>query len=379
MVSRCAWGNTDFAAMDSGDQTTLMTTNAAAVDACGLLMRDLGFAIRGPGLEFPIYVNDTFDWRRTSSSHAEHRRIEDLWLDYRESGLTSGNALFLGADGEPNAAARGSLVLRNLRLHGPESVNPASAVSPETSLVGLRIEFAINGTEDNVGANRFFHGTHRVFCFPWQSNHVQFGENFTGMYMSSATNNSTFINAQAQECWFSFVIRYTNNRIANQTWIQPRSEGSKVAVVIDCQSLTGGVDRMRDISFIDPWFTGTEYDIMRVCRSWDETDPSDRGDGNSDRIIGLHIKGGNWTPEGGAWSATQAAILAPPLGGGGNSSLRGINAELPVEDVSNATPGQFTGGAIRFIGTPHTTTGTVNYQDKMIRFDGSGSRTTVWS
>tara|TARA_A100001391_G_scaffold12331_3_gene7278 strand:+ start:17605 stop:19869 length:2265 start_codon:yes stop_codon:yes gene_type:complete len=376
MAGAVVTSHDDFAAMDNGDQTTLMTANSAAVDACGLLMRDLGFAIKGPGLEAPIYVNDTFNWMRDDIDKPWFHSIKDLWLDWRESGLTSGAALSLGSTGLSEFPDKGKLTLHDVRLYGPETSNPASAGSVSTTMDGLVIEYGPGLDIVNAGAMRFRRGNTYYFCFPGVLTRPFGEQNGTGFFMRSSVNNVEIINPQAKECMFSFVIQFSNNRIENQVWTTPRAEDSLVGFVLDCTSLTGGADRIRNLKILDPWFSGIEYDTMRVCRSWVESDPSDAGTPNTDRMINLTIDGGNWAPKGGAWTSTRAAIRSH---GSGQTACMGINAVLPVEDTANALQGTFIGGQVRFVGTAHGSTGAMQYQNKLVTFNVSGSRTTQYT
>lgn len=294
-------------------------------------------------------------------------------LDFSASGLTSGNALTIGASSTTYFLEDGSIVIRDLALRGPETGSPSGGDDPTTTLIGLSLEIAGRVTLDNVQVTNFYTGIKSLWAFPLVGQNVGVRNNYVGLHLDEVSNHQRWINLHANQCRYGVLLKAAstsldNGKIYNVAIESPWVETCRVGFHLDSGSHGSGDVLFRGITITDPYISGVEYDVIRAGLVYTFATPQTRGANAADFIIGLRITDGIWN---GTWDATHAAIVFASTG-----RVRETFIDIPVDTLETngyvfvSAPG---GGTIRMRATPNTgNTGKVT--EYLYNQDGSRAR-----
>lgn len=295
--------------------------------------------------------------QRSSSSHASDLVIHGSGARFICTSLTGSEiALRVGATSTSFFIEKGSWVINDLAIIGPETTSPLST-DPATTTVGLECYIAGQLTLNNVRAHDFYTGCRTNFCFPLSAIRCNFRDNWIGLHLDEVSNLQTWYEPTLVECRYSLLIRSTattfdSGKSNNIRIIHPWMEGSLVGWVIDTGAGGAGATRFRDIHIYQQYTSGNTYDIGRAGLQWTLANPQTRNANCSEFLEGLYVQGGLWNPGGGSFTATNAAIAFDSVG-------RICNAYIDIQVPSEETDADVLVGAprnswIRMHGAPGT-------------------------
>ena len=289
-------------------------------------------------------------------------------IDFSGSGLTSGNLLSIGGNALAQIVERGSFVVTNLVIRGPETAAPPTTVTPDTSCVGINIQFALDVHFTEILVRNCFVGFQTKFVFPAQFDICMADACYLGANILGASNDMLWNKFNALTARFGVVIDETanTNKIVGITFVAPRVEGADVGFIIDTGPTSA--DRVRDIHIYNPYLAGIEFDMIRIGFTFDATAPGTRGVARTSHSSGLVITGGNWVQTAGGWTATHVGIAAAV------NTWRNCETLFPSADEANAILNPPLGGLINFLGTVH---GNFTTDYKSVYFDNDGNRTAT--
>jgi hypothetical protein len=336
MVTGAAFNVADFGAVGDG-----VTNDTAAIQLALDALRDNGGVL--------VFANNatykcTAGLTMQLASSAPDRRFvidgQNALLDF--TGVTSGEALTIGATDVSFFNEFGSTSVSDLNLLGPEPAGTKTE-TPASSTVGLFLNYAHNVILKNVQTRRFYTGIKTGFVFPLNSTSCNVANNFIGLYMQNASNLHKWQNLSAKECRYSVLIfdegLFSNARIDDVYFDQLLTEDSLVGVHVDTG--TGAtVPRIRNVKFDNGFYTGVTYDIFRLGLVFDFATPATRGAARGAQLYECVLHDGKWNSAG--YSATSAAVVF------GGNSVRGFDGRISAANSADVIVGAPVSGQILF-------------------------------
>ncbi len=268
------------------------------------------------------------------------------------SSITSGSILKVGATSTTYFVESGGTSIRNLTITGPETVSASGGSAPVGTTVGLELYIAGRVYLENVQVLLCHTGIKTNFAFPLKGVNVSSRGNWIGVHLDEASNLQSWDSLQTPESRYGILIRSSattfdsgksNNITFNKWW----AEGCVVGCVVDSGTGGAGGARFRSISFIDPYISGIDYDVIRLGTQWTFTTPQTRGAACSEFIFDVRVLDGLWNH---TYSATASAIVFD-----NSSRVRGAFIDVPIpslDDEANSFVNSPSGGTIITRGVP---------------------------
>jgi len=288
-----------------------VTDDQSAIQLALDHVRDYGSALTFPQATY--VCNSAITLLRNTVGGPESYVIhgEGSTLDFSGSGLTSGDLFSLGAIAQNEAHDTGFVVVRDLRIVGPETGNPASTSTPDGTTVGLSLEFCLNTRLDNLHIRRCYKGISSGFCFHNLYSRINCDNNYIGAFIEDNSTLATWEACAFKEAHYGIVILQSSGsgagaQISNQVFIQPRIETVEVGIHIDPQNGTGlGA---KGIVFEQPYVEACTYDVLRMGIVWTFSTPNVRGNDRVRQIYNCTVRGGEWPVP---YTATHKPLVFP--------------------------------------------------------------------
>ena len=298
----------DFGAVGDG-----ITNDAVAIQTALNYIRDTGGTLVFPSAA-TYKCNSALTLLRSSPSGPEQYVIEGngSTITFASSGLTSGNLFSLGATSVANSHDTGFIVLKDLRIIGPETGAPYSGDTPTGSTVGLSLENSLNTTINNVYIQGCYTAIKSNFCFHLRAFSVELKSNYVGVYIEDDSTLATWLGLSVTSSRYAIVIRPSDitKVVTNQYFITPRFEQCIVGAVLDPRSGAGiGV---RSIRFESPYLEAITNDYFRIGLEWTFANPATRNADTTRDVYWTHISGGLW--DGVNWTGTKAPLVCSSNG-----------------------------------------------------------------
>jgi len=243
-------------------------------------------------------------------------------------GVTSGDALALGATSQANGHDTGNISIYDLTLLGPESANPGNeANDPDGSTVGLSLEYAFNTALYNVKLRRFYTGVKTFNVWPFDSYSLDLDNCYIGLHAVTNSTLSQFFAPRFLECRYGMLLGPSANTetVQSQVFHSPRIEGCVVGCVVD--PLDGSGIGVFAPTFYAPRIENIQYDVFRLGTAFTFATPETRGADRSRNVYNPVIDLGLWDA-GAGWNGTDHNPLVLPSSGDG---VVGGRFRLPCE------------------------------------------------
>lgn len=222
-------------------------------------------------------------------------------LDFRASGIASGNFVTVGAVSSSFRTEAASQVVRGMRIIGTESDAGNNKTdfswmnTPTTTTRGIRIQYGNKWSFYDCDVDLCYIGRETFStwddCFwQWQSRRCFIGEWRLDTCTVGAEYNSSF-----QYCAFCQVFKPSDTVTTGdgvRTYTNPRWEQSHVGTVLDPGNSSGG-GAATDVTIIgvawhNMYIEAMTYDLFRVGIEFDD-DPSVRGSDQDKIIMNLDV------------------------------------------------------------------------------------------
>lgn len=286
-----------------------------------------------------LYRCDTaLDWRRASTATVTQYRYmlngEGAILDFRNSALTSGSCIRVGATAQANTNECGKIVVQDFIVLGPDSASITANNARGGTTVGWEFSYCLNLVLKNLHTQWFFKGYKFNFCFPIDATSVISQTCCIGAHLGSDLTLASWKDCGFRNGRFGLLIQPdgTSGSVYGQRFQSLNLEGNYVGAVLDPLSGTGvGI---RNIKFDSPYVEAVTYDGFRLQTAFDSSNAATVGADQTRDITGLDWDGGTWEAGGTAWGASgHDAILGPSSGTTKPYSLR-INIPVGEDGMS---------------------------------------------
>lgn len=252
-------------------------------------------------------------------------------LDFSASGLTTGSLLKCGATDISTVHEAGFLVIRNLRIIGPEPSNVTvvggiTNPTPAGNTVGLHLAYALDVQLENIYIRRCYKGVYATWCWPINAYNVNCASNYVGIHLGSTCTLGTWIGCTLQNAAYGLVLQpdADDDIIDAQTFIGLRLENSLRGITLDPRDLvTTALPTVRHIQVIAPRFEQIAYDLVRMGFAWEYSIPSSAGVDRTNYTQAITLQGGEWDDPVGP--GTHYSIR-----GSSNGAVRGCDFAVPV-------------------------------------------------
>ncbi|MCW1959785.1 MAG: hypothetical protein KIH64_014825 [Mycobacterium sp.] len=253
-------------------------------------------------------------------------------FDWRSSGRTSGNGIFVGAQDISRVHERGFGVLRGFRILGPETQNCSVSggivfPTPVTTFIGLRLDFALDITIDNVFVQRCYEGIKASRCWPIHGYSVNCSANYIGLHLADTMTLGDWYGCSLQASAYGLLMRpdNTGENIECQNFYNLRLENNLRPITLDPLESGGSLTLFRNISFYGTRFEQNAYDLIQAGREWVFASPEAAGTQRTDYTQGLFLYGGSWDAPIGDGVGTYYRVR-----GSSNGYCRGGDFNIPV-------------------------------------------------
>jgi hypothetical protein len=245
-------------------------------------------------------------------------------LDFSGSGMTSGSLLKLGADSLAATHDHELVTINDLRLEGPEAA-VTEISTPAGSVIGLELNNCLRHMVNNTVVRKCYIGIKTDNTWDLQMNSPLASGCYIGIRVDDTSTYAMWVNPQSTDNRYAYVIKPSTSgkSISNQTFLNARTEGCDVGVVID-----PGVDASRgvvSVKFINTYSEDTTYDSFRIGLQWTLAAPTTRNAIALGYVANTDVDGGNWSSEGN-WTATHAPLVFPTSG----STVTGGTYKVPA-------------------------------------------------
>lgn len=286
-----------------------------------------------------LYRCDTaLDWRRASTATVTQYRYmlngEGAILDFRNSALTSGSCIRVGATAQANTNECGKIVVQDFIVLGPDSAAITANNARGGTTVGWEFSYCLNLVLKNLHTQWFFKGYKFNFCFPIDATSVISQTCCIGAHLGSDLTLASWKDCGFRNGRFGLLIQPdgTSGSVYGQRFQSLNLEGNYVGAVLDPLSGTGvGI---RNIKFDSPYVEAVTYDGFRLQTAFDSSNAATVGADQTRDITSIEWDGGTWEPGGSAWGTSgHDTILGPSSGTTKPYSLR-INIPVGEDGMS---------------------------------------------